>query len=381
MKFSIITVTFNCVKTIERTILSVLNQNYSDYEYIIIDGVSTDGTLKVIEKYKEQISYFLSEPDHGIYDAMNKGVLAARGEYIYFLNGDDRLMEGALSNVARYMDYTNAEIIYGDVLVGKKGNYRRESMYPLECISWTMPIYHQSAFVKQQKRLFDTSYKIAADYKLLNELYCENYRFQYVPCVIACYEEGGESGDWHRTGLEIVDIACRSMIKYKKSSQLLSEMITDEFIDVINRNMFFEKHNQKQLTEFLGSHIENKNSVIIWGMGKIANSLWDLLVEAGLHIDKVVDSASKKGENVFFHGVSVVPPQILETEKNCAVLILTEKYCAEILGKIKEMHLDGTVKIYDFVTCNNEYLRLHRQELIQIGKEMNDAYRTMLEGQ
>lgn len=91
LKISIITVSYNAAKTIEQTIQSVVNQTYDNIEYIIIDGGSTDGTVDIIKKYEDKIAYWVSEPDKGIYDAMNKGILKASGEYIYFLGADDWL--------------------------------------------------------------------------------------------------------------------------------------------------------------------------------------------------------------------------------------------------------------------------------------------------
>lgn len=91
VKMSIITVVYNGVDTLEETILSVVKQNYKNIEYIIIDGESTDGTLEIIKKYQNSIAYWISEPDKGIYDAMNKGINIAKGEWIYFLGSDDWL--------------------------------------------------------------------------------------------------------------------------------------------------------------------------------------------------------------------------------------------------------------------------------------------------
>ncbi len=88
---TIVTVSYNVVSTIERTILSVVNQTYSNIEYIIIDGGSTDGTVDIIKKYMDKIAYWVSEPDKGIYDAMNKGILMAKGQWINFMNSGDYL--------------------------------------------------------------------------------------------------------------------------------------------------------------------------------------------------------------------------------------------------------------------------------------------------
>ena len=97
---SVVTVSYNAVDTIERTILSVLNQTYSDIEYIIIDGGSTDGTVDLIKKYADKITYWVSEPDQGIYDAMNKGIDVATGEWINFMNsGDSFYRQDVLSSL------------------------------------------------------------------------------------------------------------------------------------------------------------------------------------------------------------------------------------------------------------------------------------------
>ena len=93
LKISIITVSYNAAATIERTILSVIRQTYPHMEYIVIDGGSTDGTVDIIRKYEDQIAYWVSEPDQGIYDAMNKGIRRATGDYIYFLGADDWLRD------------------------------------------------------------------------------------------------------------------------------------------------------------------------------------------------------------------------------------------------------------------------------------------------
>ena len=100
MKISIITITYNSEKTLENTIKSVIGQNYDDLEYIIIDGGSKDGTLKIAEQYKKYISVIVSEPDNGISDAFNKGISHATGELIGIINSDDMLADGALKTIA-----------------------------------------------------------------------------------------------------------------------------------------------------------------------------------------------------------------------------------------------------------------------------------------
>ena len=116
MKFSIVTICYNSEETIEETIQSVIMQDYSDYEYIIVDGASTDNTLQIVNKYRGSISKCISEADKGISDAFNKGIELAEGEYITFLNSDDIMLPGTLSYVSKALN-KNTDIIFGNVLI------------------------------------------------------------------------------------------------------------------------------------------------------------------------------------------------------------------------------------------------------------------------
>ena len=123
MKVSIITVCFNSEKYIQTAIESVLNQNYDDIEYIIIDGGSTDSTIEIIKSYKDKITTFISEPDKGIYDAMNKGLKLASGEIIATLNSDDLYIDNTiLSTVVDSFNKNKCEIVYGDLFYVKQDN-------------------------------------------------------------------------------------------------------------------------------------------------------------------------------------------------------------------------------------------------------------------
>ena len=112
IKFSIVTITLNDFETIEQTIKSIINQNYPFIEYIVIDGGSTDGTLNILNKYKDNFKFFKSSPDKGIYDAMNKGALQATGEYICFVNGGDFLYENALKNAEKIFSETKNKLFF-----------------------------------------------------------------------------------------------------------------------------------------------------------------------------------------------------------------------------------------------------------------------------
>ena len=129
MKISVVTVCYNAADCIEHTMLSVLNQSYPDIEYIVIDGGSTDGTVDIIKKYADRLAYWVSEPDKGIYDAMNKGIAAASGSYINFMNaGDTFASDSVLAEIVPQIN-PNSQIVYGDVVLKYRGTqFHREPL-------------------------------------------------------------------------------------------------------------------------------------------------------------------------------------------------------------------------------------------------------------
>ncbi len=187
MKISVITPTYNAEKTLERTIASVLGQGYPDLEYIVVDGLSNDGTLAIVEKHKGRISRWVSERDKGIYDAMNKGVKMAQGEWIGILNGDDVYTDGVLHAVAELArKHPDAEVLYGDIrmVFADRPAYFFKSKNPLrQSHFWKMPIWHPTMFVRKDvyERLggFLDTYRIASDYELVLRLFRAKARFQY----------------------------------------------------------------------------------------------------------------------------------------------------------------------------------------------------------
>ena len=187
---SIITVSYNSSSTIEETILSIINQTYSNIEYIIIDGGSTDGTIDIIKKYNDKITYWISEPDKGIYDAMNKGIKKAKGEWINFMNcGDSFYSETTIKDVFNIAN-EDSDIIYGNTnLLYEFGNFIRTASLPTA--ENYMPFYHQSSFSRKeimQERLFDIKYKICADKNFFYSIFHCGNSFEYVNLIIANYE-------------------------------------------------------------------------------------------------------------------------------------------------------------------------------------------------
>lgn len=190
---TVITVSYNAVSSIEDTIKSVINQSYKNIEFIIIDGQSTDGTVDIIKKYEKQIAYWTSEPDNGVYDAMNKGIDKSTGEWIIFLGADDILLDN-LTILQKYL-LDNISIIYGNVIYknSRKRVFGKYSACKLVVrnIPHQAILYNKSVF-KLYK--YELQYKIYADYVLnLKCWHDSNITFRYVPVDMSIYNEEGLS--------------------------------------------------------------------------------------------------------------------------------------------------------------------------------------------
>lgn len=199
-KITIITVSYNAAKSIEKTILSVLNQKYSEIQYVIIDGNSTDGTVDIIKKYENRISSWISEPDEGIYDAMNKGIDIARGQYIYFLGADDRLVDNEIIKKISGFLTSDIDVVSGQVwLVDEALRIQKvySNKFNLEDIHNGYCIPHQGLFIKTnilKKYRFDCNYKIVADRELFYKLYFDDkISFFYIDIKVAYYSADGIS--------------------------------------------------------------------------------------------------------------------------------------------------------------------------------------------
>ena len=196
MKFSIVTIVLNDKNNIEKTIQSVLNQNI-EIEYIIIDGGSTDGTLEVIEKYRDKIDILVSEKDDGIYNAMNKAIDLASGEWICFMNsGDGFYNSNVLKNILPNIE-NSVDVVYGDweVRYASKNKIKKANN-SIDKIWQGMIFSHQSCFVKKdilKEYKFNESNRITADYELFYTLYKANKRFKYISMIVASVSAGGLS--------------------------------------------------------------------------------------------------------------------------------------------------------------------------------------------
>ena len=205
MKVSIITVVWNNKETIKDAIDSVLNQTYKDIEYIIVDGASTDGTIDIVNSYKDKISKFISEKDNGLYDAMNKGIQLSNGDIIGMLNSDDFYIdEFVIENVIKEFEAKDVDSVYADLVYVNPGNLDKvvrfyDSSYfsPGKFAYGWMPA-HPTFFVKKEiyerYGVFRTDLKIGADFDILVRfLYIYNISFSYMREVLVKMRTGGVS--------------------------------------------------------------------------------------------------------------------------------------------------------------------------------------------
>ncbi len=206
MKISIITVCYNSESTIQDTILSILSQDYDDIEYIIIDGGSKDKTLEIIEKYSSSISKLVSEPDKGIYDAMNKGVALSTGDVVGVLNSDDYLShDSVVTNIVNaFVSDVSIDAVYGDIVFVESGLSKKvKRFYSLPNFKpwqfrfgWMPP--HTGTFIKksvyQALGDYQLNYKIASDYELFVRFFYKNkLKLTYIDEVVTVMRLGGVS--------------------------------------------------------------------------------------------------------------------------------------------------------------------------------------------
>ena len=197
MKVTVVTAVLNDAGHIEQTILSVISQTDIEIEYIIVDGGSKDGTLELIGKYKDKISLLISESDRGVYDAMNKGIKYSTGDFVYFLNSGDVLLNPSILSKIKFEDVNvRNTIIYGNVVVAYGNIEALEKPRPFFNSKMKFKgigICHQSMFfpgelIRNEK--YDLSHKIAADYDLVYRLWRKGTEFLYRDITIAKYDWG-----------------------------------------------------------------------------------------------------------------------------------------------------------------------------------------------
>jgi glycosyltransferase involved in cell wall biosynthesis len=242
-KFSIITVCYNAEAYIEATIKSVIKQNFDNFQYIIIDGNSTDNTLGIVKKYKDDITVIISEPDNGIYDAMNKGLKLANGQFVNFLNaGDVFCSSNILNKINDYINY-DTKVISGDFnLINSRTGLNkliRTKILTIKNLKKNFSACHQSIFIsKDIAENYNLSFKIRADYLWVIESVFKTQDFQVVKLDFALVDynqEGSSFNSFWRSLKELIIIQER---KFKRRFFFNSHIYIIQIIRHVKNQIF-----------------------------------------------------------------------------------------------------------------------------------------------
>ena len=201
MKLSVITVNLNNLEGLRRTAESVISQTFTDFEWIVIDGGSSDGSRELIEHYSDRIAYWCSEPDKGIYNAINKGIAHAHGDYIQFLHSGDYLFEPTTLEKV-FARLPGGDIIYGDAMLLYPDGTTLDKKYP-DTVSLNYfkhdVINHQACFFRREVfdgHPYNEDFLIAGDWAYCFAAVCRGLKFTHIPQTIVYYDNGGLSAQW-----------------------------------------------------------------------------------------------------------------------------------------------------------------------------------------
>lgn len=344
---SIITVTFNASKTIEKTIESVIQQTSKDYEYIIVDGGSTDSTMDIIHRYEGYISQTISEKDKGVYDAMNKGVRIARGDYICFLNSGDYFYNNSviekISNVISLnpgydIFYGNAIIVFpsgnecwqvrGDVqakISSSKYNY-------LSKAEISGDIIHQAIFASKrcfEHNLFDLSYKLRAELDWYYGCIEKGFLFFRMELTVCCYIYGGISEDVLSVEKNVCET--KKIISQRGFDATLYEKgYLNAYISAQTNKIIYSKwlevlHEGKSLANYLLKN--GYHDIAIYGYGELGNQLLHELNKSSVRVKFLID----RSEKTEYQGIPCFEPELIpQDELINAVVISAVQYKDEI---------------------------------------------------
>ncbi len=349
MKFSVITVCLNSEETIEKAIKSVINQQGIETEYIIIDGGSNDNTVGIIRKYAHMLAYWHSEPDGGIYDAMNKGISVATGDIISFLNSNDWYAEGALASVSQKMTEGDFDLVCGRVAHIQNGVVVGTSFKPQDEreLYYRMFYEHPGIFSKKsvftQFGGFDLQYKICADYDWLLRVYNAGVHIAYLDALLTYFSLGGAS-----SGLQAAEE--KKEICLKHLPDIFYEKYHDRIIETYNRAMLWHKYqnaladiqSNRMLREQIKAELFALDRCTLFGTGFIARACCKLFEMIGIEILRVCDNDEKKQGGKFLEFI-VESPKCIQPEER--IVIGSTLYAKNIRNQLESLNIP---KILDF---------------------------------
>lgn len=368
IKISIITVCLNSVGTIEQAIRSVVNQSYQNIEYIIIDGGSTDGTTDIIRKYEDRLSYWSSEPDQGIYDAMNKGIDKANGQVVAFLNSDDWYEPGVIKYAAEQFADSGVQVLSG-LLYYWTGDSRTIICQHENDFRLTMACSHQAVFVRRELfekyGKFNLKYAICADYDWLLKLYNEGVTYTYCKEVFTNVRSGGVSSrSFYLTCNEAQSVSLSAALGLKAGNKINDK----EYCDLVHRiNLFrynltckYVGNNamkeaqdvfEGKLKDNLGL-IFRKESYALFGCGKAAKWWLAFFRQLGKKVLCFYDNNAQLWGKLH-DGIRILSPEEIK-KGECEIVITSEKYELEIMRQLDKI---GLKRNLDFV-CFSDMIQM-----------------------
>lgn len=366
MLLSVITVVLNCVETIERTIKSIIDQNYEEVEYIIIDGGSVDGTVDVIKKYENKISYWISEPDEGIYSAMNKAINISTGNWIAFINANDWYEPFIFEKIEPILKEKYTNIVYGKVNkiennkkigyigISEKVDYEEIHIRNLYC--------HQGLFIRKELfniiGLYDCRYKILADYDWNLRAHAKGFNPKFLDLCVANFTMGGLSSI-NESSLECSNIVIKNYIIHKRHDYLEKSMGRYAFNYFYQYDICIYKDIMKKCKKYY-----------IWGTGVYGNRIYKIAERFNCNVIGFIDSKPK--EKFSNNKKIYLPSKIFSEinffkEENIVICVASEKYEKDILEVINNYKIP--IENYIYIS------QFFEIALERLGKEnKNDGY-------
>lgn len=331
MKISVVTVCYNSAETLEQTICSVIMQKYTELEYIIIDGGSTDGTKDIIRKYNADISFWISEPDKGIYDAMNKGLGFCTGDVVAFLNSDDWYDKNVLKRVNYYFEENDVDIVSGKTYTAY-GQVIKENVFDRtddENVFFSVIYPHPALFIKRKlfKKMggYDMNYKIAADTDWIIRAYCAGAKILKVDDYFTYFRDGGlSSRNVYESQMEQYKSAMSCAQMHEKWE--LAERIKKHYTQVLE-----DIRQDIRINDAISNHlaiarkqIDLQKKCLIWGAGQRGKKCLEIMMRLELPVVGFVDILHKTAVEEY----PVFSPDEIDTE--CIVCITPKGHEEEI---------------------------------------------------
>ena len=349
LKVSIITISYNEVDHIEQTLLSVLNQDYDNIEYIVIDGGSTDGTVDIINKYKDRIAYFVSEKDKGIYNAMNKGLKHATGDVVGIINaGDwyannDVVRQAVAGIVSKHFD-----VVYGGVnIVENDSVIKSVNAREIDTLYYGMVSCHESFFIKKELYdevgPYDENYRIVADHELLLRIYFTGAKFSFTNDVWVNFRNDGISSNNHILLAKEIILTMKKYIDYAPDKQLVEKKMQERLINAKFQTL--QENSPEKVIYILDQHGFCKNAKIaVWGTGVWGQRIFDLFNKLDLQIDCFIDS-NEKNHGKLFNGIEIKSPSSLIDYRGVLFIAIADH----------DEELHNTIEVFNSSLLSNTY--------------------------